>query len=37
MVAARVFLFRAPIVPLVGHFLWTAGLLMVLAGEAVQL
>jgi hypothetical protein len=37
IVAARVFLFRTPIVPLVGHFLWTAGLRMILAGEAVQL
>jgi hypothetical protein len=37
MEAAWVFLFRAPMVPLVGHSLWTAGVLMVLAGEVVQL
>lgn len=30
-----VFFYLAPMVPLVGHFLWIAGILMILAGEIV--
>jgi hypothetical protein len=36
MVAEWVFLFRAPMVPLVDLSLGTAGVLMVLSGEVVQ-
>jgi hypothetical protein len=27
------FLFKAPMIPLIGHFVWVAGALMILAGE----
>ncbi len=33
--ATWVFLFKAPMIPLIGHFLWVAGALMILAGEIV--
>jgi hypothetical protein len=36
-VATWVYLFKAPMVPLIGHFLWVAGALMILAGEIVGL
>jgi hypothetical protein len=32
-VASWVFLFKAPMIPLIGHFLWVAGALMILFGE----
>jgi uncharacterized membrane protein len=28
------FFFKAPMIPLIGHFLWVAGALMILSGEA---
>jgi hypothetical protein len=30
-----VFFAKAPMVPLIGHFLWVAGALLILAGEIV--
>jgi uncharacterized membrane protein len=30
------FLFKVPMTPLIGHFLWVAGALMILAGEVVR-
>jgi hypothetical protein len=32
-VATWIFLVKAPMVPLIGHFLWVAGALMILVGE----
>jgi hypothetical protein len=31
-----VYFYLAPLMPLVGHFLWVAGILMILAGEAAK-
>jgi len=31
-----VYFYLAPLVPLIGHFLWIAGILMILAGELVR-
>jgi hypothetical protein len=33
--ATWVFLFKAPMIPLFGHFLWVAGALIILAGEVL--
>ena len=33
--ATAFFLFKAPMIPLIGHFLWVAGALMILSGEVV--
>jgi|SRR5580698_1133114 hypothetical protein len=35
MLCTWVFFYVAPMVPLIGHFLWIAGILMILAGEIV--
>jgi hypothetical protein len=35
--ATWVFLFKAPMIPLVGHFVWVAGALMILVGEVALL
>jgi len=34
--ATWTFLFKAPMVPLIGHYLWVAGALMILSGEVVR-
>jgi hypothetical protein len=36
LVATWVFLFKAPMIPLVGHFLWVAGAFLILSGELVR-
>jgi hypothetical protein len=36
-VATWIFFVKAPMVPLIGHFLWVAGGLMILAGEVGRL
>ncbi len=36
-VATWVFFVKAPMVPLIGHFLWVAGALMILSGEVAGL
>lgn len=33
LIATWVFLFKAPMIPLVGHYLWAAGVLLILSGE----
>lgn len=35
-VATWIFIAKAPMVPLIGHFLWVAGALMILAGEVLS-
>lgn len=33
LIATWVFLFKAPMIPLVGHYVWAAGVLLILSGE----
>lgn len=35
--AAWLLFFKAPMIPLIGHFVWVAGALMILSGEVVRL
>jgi hypothetical protein len=34
--ATWIFFFKAPMIPLIGHYLWVAGALMILAGEILR-
>jgi hypothetical protein len=33
LIASWVFLYKAPMIPLIGHYLWAAGALLILSGE----
>lgn len=33
LVATWIFLFKAPMIPLIGHYMWVAGALLILSGE----
>jgi hypothetical protein len=37
LVATWIFLVKAPMIPLIGHFMWVAGALMILSGEVAGL